>query len=66
MNHAERQQLLKRVCTKMQKTSAFIKAMQDESVTRGTALTLLQLAEDAQSDAAALLRELGGDTRPKL
>jgi len=65
MNANERQKLFKKVIHSMKRSTAFAEAMVDEAVTRGTAITLWQLTEDANKDALCLLKELGGDTTPK-
>lgn len=66
MTQPERQQLFLETVKALKKSSSFAEAMAKESVTRATALTLLQLTESSHAMALKLLNTLGGDTSPKI
>lgn len=66
MTQPERQKIFLETIKVLKKSAAFAEAMQKEQVTRGTAVTLVQLTEQSYKNAQFLLSTLGGDTAPKI
>lgn len=58
MTQPEKQKLFHQVINKLKKTAAFAEAMRNEQVTKETASTIRQLADDAKEESIKLHRAM--------